>query len=287
MIVVNFETIYALHDPAHCFTPNLFRSLKPCERKKMKLKAVHEFGSGKRIEFSGPEPLGADDLRVLQGLVAMAGSSGLTLSPEPSTEVGMQLRLSLDIKWDAVQQNVVVIKSSYAQLAREIGNANVGNTTNIRASIERLWKVSVIVQAGTKRQGFRLLSEYSSDKHYGKLNVALNPLITSTLFGNRQFVRIDMDEVRALKSDPARLIHQRLCSWIDPGKLRRVELDTLSSYVWPDKIENVNSIKKRRQTTRKALAELAGLGGWIVNEYVHDKFEIKRPSVVSKIRIPP
>ncbi|WP_268916240.1 replication protein C, IncQ-type, partial [Aeromonas caviae] len=34
---------------------------------------VYDYGDGKRIEFSGPEPLGADDLRILQGLVAMAG----------------------------------------------------------------------------------------------------------------------------------------------------------------------------------------------------------------------
>ncbi|WP_268915886.1 replication protein C, IncQ-type, partial [Aeromonas caviae] len=36
-----------------------FRSLKRGERKRGKLDVVYDYGDGKRIEFSGPEPLGA------------------------------------------------------------------------------------------------------------------------------------------------------------------------------------------------------------------------------------
>ena len=52
--------------------------------------------------------------------------------------------------------------------------------------------------------------------------------------GKRPHSRIDMSEVRALQTDPARIIHQRLCGWIDPGKSGRVELDTICGYVWPN-----------------------------------------------------
>ena len=83
------------HDPAHCLAPGLFRALKRGERKRSKLDVTYDYGDGKRIEFSGPEPLGADDLRILQGLVAMAGPNGLVLGPEPKTEGGRQLRLFL------------------------------------------------------------------------------------------------------------------------------------------------------------------------------------------------
>src|SRR5699024_4587090 len=55
------------HDPAHCLAPGLFRALKRGERKRSKLDVTYDYGDGKRIEFSGPEPLGADDLRILQG----------------------------------------------------------------------------------------------------------------------------------------------------------------------------------------------------------------------------
>ena len=85
------------HDPAHCLAPGLFRALKRGERKRSKLDVTYDYGDGKRIEFSGPEPLGADDLRILQGLVAMAGPSAWpgtqdrrrTAAPAvPGTQVG-------------------------------------------------------------------------------------------------------------------------------------------------------------------------------------------------------
>ena len=270
------ELTHARHDPAHCLAPGLFRSLKRGDRKRGKLDVAYDYGDGKRIEFSGPEPLGADDLRILQGLVAMAGPGGLVLSPEPQTEAGQQLRQFLEPKWEAVQQDAMVVKGSYRALAREIGYADPDNTRPIRDCIERLWKVSIIAQNGRKRQGFRLLSEYASDEQDGKLYVALNPLIARAVMGGGQHVRIDMDEVRALQTDPARLMHQRLCGWIDPGKSGRVGLDTLCGYIWPDEATNPNTLKTRRQTARKALAELAALG-WTLNEYAKGKWEVKRP----------
>ena len=264
------------HDPAHCLAPGLFRALKRGERKRSKLDVTYDYGDGNRIEFKGPEPLGADDLRILQGLVAMAGPGGLVLSPEPQTEAGRQLRLFLEPKWEAVQQDAMVVKGSYRALAREIGYANPDDTKPVRECIERLWKVSIIAQNGRKRQGFRLLSEYASDEQDGKLYVALNPLIARAVMGGAQHVRIDMDEVRALQTDPARLMYQRLCGWIDPGKSGRVELDTLCGYVWPGQATNPKTLKARRQGARRALPELAALG-WAVSEYAKNKFEIGRP----------
>ncbi|VCW27827.1 hypothetical protein BANRA_04739 [Escherichia coli] len=136
------------HDPAHCLAPGLFRALKRGERKRSKLDVTYDYGDGKRIEFSGPEPLGADDLRILQGLVAMAGPNGLVLGPEPKTEGGRQLRLFLEPKWEAVTADAMVVKGSYRALAKEIG-AEVdsgGALKHIQDCIERLWKVSIIAR---------------------------------------------------------------------------------------------------------------------------------------------
>jgi len=276
--VSKHDLTHARHDPVHCLAPGLFRSLKKGERKHSKLDVVYDYGNGKRIEFSGPEPLGADDLRILQGLVAMAGPSGLVLSPDPQTEAGRQLRLFLEPKWEAIQQDAMVVRGSYGALASEVGYANKKDTERVRECIERLWKVSIIAQNGRQRQGFRLLSEYASDEQNGRLYVALNPLIARAIMGGPhvQHIRIDMAEVRKLKTDPARLFHQRLCGWIDPGKSGRVELGTLCSYVWPDGATNPNTIKKRRQTARKALAELVAVG-WKLDEYAKGKWEIGRP----------
>lgn len=271
-----YDLTHARHDPAHCLAPGLFRSLQRGERKRGKLDVVYDYGNGKSIEFSGPEPLGADDLRILQGLVAMAGPSGLTLRPEPRTQGAQQLRLFLEPKWEAIQQDAMIVKGSYRALAREIGYANPDDTKPVRECIERLWKVSIIAQNGSQRQGFRLLSAYASDEQCGRLYVALNPLIAQAVDGE-QHARISMDEVRGLQTDPARLLHQRLCGWIDLGKARRVELGTLCNYIWPDQTANPNTLKKRRQTARKAIAELETVG-WVVCEYAKGKWEIKRPS---------
>lgn len=271
-----FDLTHARHDPAHCLAPGLFRSLKRGERKTSKLDVTYEFGQGQKIEFSGPEPLGADDLRVLQGLVAMAGPAGLVLSPEPKSDAGLQLRLFMEPKWDAIQQDAMVVKGSYRALAKEIGYANIDDTKPIRDCIERLWKVSIIALAGNKRRGFRLLAEYASDDVAGKLFVALNPMIAQAVMGN-QHVRISLWEVRSLRSDAARLIHQRLCGWINPGKSRRVDLNTLCSYVWPDRAASSTTMRKRRQRAREALPELACIK-WRVSEYAKGKFEITRPA---------
>ena len=279
---MSYDLTHARHDPAHCLTPGLFRSLKRGERKRLKLDVTYTYGEDS-IRFWGPEPLGGDDLRVLQGLVAMAAVSGdkgrgIVLSNETASEAGQQLRLWLDMKWDAIDKDAMVAKGSFRQLARELGYAEDGGSQfkTIRESIERLWAVSVIVERGGKRQGFRILSEYASDEQEGKLFVALNPRLADAVMGERSYTRINMAEVRSLESDPARLIHQRLSGWIDPGKSRRVELDTLCGYVWLDQVTNVNAIKKRRQTARKALTELAAVG-WKLDEYAKGKWEIGRP----------
>lgn len=274
LTVAKYDLTHARHDTAHCLAPGLFRSLKRGERKREKLDVTYEYGDGKKIEFSGPEPLGADDLRILQGLVAMAGPNGLVLSPEPKTEGGQQLRLFLEPKWEAVKQDALVIKGSYRALAREIGYANIDDTKPIRDCIERLWKVSIIAQVGGKRRGFRLLSEYASDDTAGQLFVALNPILAQAVMGGGQHVRIDMDEVRALTGDTTRLIHQRLCAWIDIGKSGRATIETLCSYAWPSEA-SPNTMKKRRQRAKEALAELKLLG-WTITEYARGKYEIYR-----------
>lgn len=276
---MTFSLTHARHDPVHCLAPGLFRSLKRGDRKKLKLDVTYTFGKD-RIEFTGPEPLGVDDLRVLQGLVAMAAVSGpsgrgILLHPEPRTEAGQQLRSLLETKFDAISKDALVVKGSYRQLAREIGYANIEDARSIRESIERLWKVSVIVQRDGRRMGFRILSEYASDNADGRLFVGLNPRLTDAIIGTSQHLRIELAEVRALTSDPARLMHQRL-HWINAGATQSVMLDTLCGYVWPTE-SSAGAMKKRRQTCRKALEELRSVG-WKVEEYASGKFNITRPN---------
>ena len=286
VVAMTFNLTHTRHDPAHCLAPGLFRSLKKGERKTGKLDVTFVYGD-ESIKFWGPEPLGADDLRVLQGLVAMAATSaengrGIMLHPEPRTEEGKQVRIRLDLKWDAIEKDGMVAKGSYRQLARELGyeDADGGKRFRlIRGSIERLWAVSVIVDKGGKRQGFRILSDYESDAKDGKLFIALNPRLASAIVGDQRHTRIEMSEVRALNSDPARLIHQRLCGWIDQGKSGKIKIDNLAAYVWPDVIEiPAATLRQRRATVKKALLELVALG-WKAQEGAGGVWSIERPAI--------
>lgn len=270
---MKYDLTHIKHEPVHCLTPGLFRSLSKGERKTAKLDITYEYGKGKKIEFKGFEPLGADDLRILQGLIALSGPEGLLLGPEPQTQEGQQLRLALYTKWDAVKENCLVIKSSYGRLAKEIGYSSRNDFRNIRKCIDRLWTVSVIAEDNGVRMGFRLLAEYKSDEVEESLFVALNPMIAQAVMGGRH-VRISMDEIRGLKSDCARLIHQRLCAWINPGQTKDVSLDVLCSYAWPNPA-SPSTNRKRRQRTRTALEEFTSFG-WTIQE-TSNVFKIKRP----------
>ncbi|HAI9257698.1 TPA: replication protein C, partial [Escherichia coli] len=99
--------------------------------------------------------------------------------------------------------------------------------------------------------------------------------IAQAVMGGGQYVRISMDEVRALDSETARLLHQRLCGWIDPGKTGKASIDTLCGYVWPSEASG-STMRKRRQRVREALPELVALG-WTVTEFAAGKYDITRP----------
>jgi hypothetical protein len=271
-----FDITHARHDPMHCLVPGLFRSLKRGERKKLKLDVTYRNTENVQARFVGFEPLGADDMRLLQGLVALGGPKGIILTPEPTADLPKQLRLFLKPKFDAEVQDALVVRESLTSLLSEIGLTDGGdNIKAIKACLMRMANVTVVVTKGSQQRSFHLLS-YAFDEEDGRLFVALNPQITEAILGKRPYTRIEMAEVRALQTDAARLIHQRLCGWIDPGKARCVELDTLAGYVWPDET-NAEAMKKRRQKVRKALAELVDVG-WNVSEYAKGKWEIRRPS---------
>lgn len=284
----DYELDYAMHDSVHCLAPGLFRSITPGERASSKLKVDYDLGDGERIEFSGPEPLGADDLRVLQGLVAMAGPRGVILPEFPDTADAMTVRDLMEIHGKPmISKDGMVVKSSYKQLGREIGYADVSSSKTIKDCLERMWKVSAIVEKDGKRMGFRLLSEYASDDNKGNLYVALNPRLTAAIVGDIRYTHIDMDEVRTIKVKNTRFVHQRLCGFIDQGKSRLVRLDTICKYIWPDDdLADAETRKKHRTRTKPVLKELESMG-WLIEVYGKGKFKITRPKAPeSEFKIP-
>lgn len=288
--MANPELLYANHDPAHCLAPGLFRSLQKGQRDSINLNLKYRYNEDTVIEFSAAHALGVDDLRVLQGLVAMASKSKdnrelITHAADGVREV--ELRRQLSLEYDATGKNVVAVQAHYRELALEIGYADAeggGAYRAIRAAIERLWKVSIIVQHKKKREGYKLISKYSSDEETGVISVALNPRLTVAILAPRRdksYFRIDMAEVRGLKTDPARLMHQRLHWLPTDGEGREILLETLSAYVWPAVAED-GVMRKRRHTVVQALAELTAVG-WYVERLSRDKVRIRRPAITKRV----
>jgi len=273
------KTYVARHDPAHCLAPGLFRSLQRGERKKLKLDVTYRFEKDDvTVRFTGFEPLGADDLRVLQGLVAIAGAEGDILPEQPHTDVGKELRALLEVKGQHEKTKGMAISSSLYGILQEIGLTYSGaNVRALKNNLVRLSNVTVIVQKGTIQGSFHLLS-YAFDEKDGRLWVGLNPQVTQAILGRCKYTHISMDEVRAIKGDVTRLIHQRLCAIIFPGRERKITMDTLLSYAYCNSEPKTQAtVKKRRQNIRKALEELVSLG-WEVTEYAQGRFEISRPA---------
>lgn len=273
---MKYELTHVRHDPAHCLAHGLFRSLRRGDRKKQKLDVTYQYSPEEQARFVGFEPLGADDLRLMQGLVALAGPDGTELTASPKSDRYQQLRLLLDPQHEAAQQKALVVQTGISRLLTEIGLTDGGvNIRNIKASLIRMSNVTVVLTNNNKQASFHLMS-HTFDKLNGTLFVALNPRISQAVLGDRPYTRIEMAEVRGLKLDASRLIHQRLCGWIDPGKTRKASLMTLCDYAWPDDTSNASTIKKRSVTARKSLVELSAIG-WSLNEYAKGKWAIHRP----------
>jgi len=154
--IKKFKTDHLRNDPAHCLAPGLFCSLKRGERKKLKLDITYQYGD-ESIRFWGPEPLGIDDMRLLQGIIALSGLSTLILKPEPKTSIGQQLRLFMDPQWEALEADTKVIKTSIRALLRECGYSGDSGHKWKQAiqSLERMIAVTIIVVIGKRREGYQ------------------------------------------------------------------------------------------------------------------------------------
>ncbi len=270
---------HASHHTALCLAPGLFRPLYNGEQKTGKLDVTYRTARGGVIEFSGPEPLGAYDLRLLQVLVALAGAEGAPLPMNPETRTGTRLREGLELTEGEVYKTAWAVRCSYHRISLELGvrPGSSSTTKRIRESLERLWKVSIIVDQGGQRRGYRMLNSLETSEKKGRLSVALNPRIAAAIAGEKGQGRtfINLDEARALKSPGAAVLHQFLCGWAKAGRFNRVGCDKLLSHIWPGP---KNPAAKRQQKKRlgDVLVEIAALEGWSITDEGRGMYLIRR-----------
>lgn len=310
---VAYRYTHAKHDPALCTILGLFRAFRRGDRKHKKLDIRETYGKA-WMEVTGEEPLGADDLHILQGLVAMAASLNgeVTMLQEvPKTLDQIFLRNAIDFKGEPAP--IMVVSGTLYQLNKEIDLGNSSSSyKKIRECIARLGSTSIVHDVGGKRRSFRLLSHCGTTTRVteaalnpvitatdaasaiggGCFAVALNPMLTASVLGKSiklsgSHARIEMFEVRAIKHEAARLIHQYLCAVIDPGKPKTLSRETLRARIWPETPENANLLNQHHYRLRVAIRMLAPLGWRFVPSASSRKnraqrdyqtFEIYRPT---------
>ncbi len=268
------------HDPGTVLAPGLFQSFKRGDRKKLKLDITYEFNKSTTLRFVGFEPLGADDLRLLQGIVALAGLSKIAVPLEnPRNEAEKQLTLLLEPKEDATKEHSAAVRTNLQRLMHEIGYKTDGGDKRheVLESLKRLANVTTYARHDGREKSTNLLSYYIEDKT-GNLLIMVNPRITKAIMGQQAYTHIDMREVRALKLDTARLLHQRLCAVVDPGKARPLKIETMMGYVWPLPAEG-SALRMRRQAIRAAISEINATDGWLITERPGGDFLVSRRKV--------
>lgn len=267
------ELTHARLHPSHCMAPGLFKSLSKGTRK-ARLFVSYPWG-GNEIRFVGSEQLGADDMRFLQVIVALANFIGVRLGPEPAEEVQKQVRLGL-----AIDSNKILDARMFScragKLLGEAGMTDGGGNTNIlKSSLKRMSSVSVAVRRKEAITSYQMLSFIEGGAK--QLHIAVNPLLASAFENRASHTRIDLNEVRNLKSDAACLLHLRLCGFVDQRQPKRIGVDRLCSYAWGDGRAKPEVERKRRERIRNAVRSLSDCG-WVVSDDGPNQFQISRPA---------
>jgi hypothetical protein len=248
--------------------PGLFRPLRRGERKKGKLDITYDYGD-EQWQFWGPEPLGADDMRLLQGILSLTGPYGVRLTPAPKSEKGKELREKLEPEYEAVNKDASVVETSFYRLLKVCGwsGDDTRKRRQVLKSLKRMSAVTVFLEVPSTRElnSMHLLGFYFNEKKE-KLAIALNWRLAAVVFGwEVPFALISLVEVRQFKSDSARVLHQWLSAYVSPGSSKKVRLDNLIPHVWPDDCDfSSSTLRMRRKTIRECLAEIAKLPAWSI-----------------------
>lgn len=268
------EIIVLKHDLDTCFADGLFRPLRNTGAR-AKLDVTYRDRRGRTMRWYGPDALGADDLRILQALVALAEAGPERLSPYPAEPDAKRLRDDLKPEGDARGKNSVRLITSKTRLLATAGYATGGS---IHARIfsqggvlERLHGVSIIMRQTDERGVERIAGSHllSVAAHGDQIAIALSWRMSALALGTEpRYATLSLVETRHLKSDTARILHQYLSAYVRLGGSQSPALDTLVERVYGrDAAPDAKADARRRQhrtRIRVALAEIGALPAWTV-----------------------
>lgn len=310
-----YSTSLAKHDPATCAVNGLFRTYAPGDYVEVKNgelqheideggNQIHDEGAKSKpkrqrpgytvkhtfnnvhIEYVVPIGLGADDLKVFQGLIALATHELDTkvLKSLTASQDGRELRKLFNLEGESGELDCMEVRTTYYQLAKEIGYKNPDGGSviqQIESCLKRLFCVTVFIsdkQECQKYAGYRLVSRLvGKDK---SIVVGLNPSIATAVMNGGTgagYTHINMAEVRQIKADGTRILHQRLCQMIRLGAYHSYSVDSLCSYIWPEPAEPKSQKCRQRQSAVKKFLQEISTCEWKIEETRHNIFKITRP----------
>lgn len=254
---------YAKLAPQIVRAAGLFRSVKPGSRAQ-RLEVEYE-AQGLQFRFMSPFLLGVDDMRVMQGIVAIACAQNPKYALDLDGTGDDQF-----VKIDRLLAHTLDVQTTYDELARTIGYDAAGSSadTTIRNALERFFTVSVFIQPAGRRVGHtfeagHIFERLTSADANRRVTVKLCPLLAfAVLGGPGTYMRDDLVEARKLKTDTTRLLHMQL-AWLAPGNSANVGITTLVSYVYGNEPVAADTQRKRRARVIAAVKEIADELGWV------------------------
>lgn len=245
----------AMLDPLISGGLNLFRVLPRAVTNcpsppQMKLGPFAFGRSGLVVSAICPRPLTGSDLQVLQMLVSAAAVLRLKVVTDGTKPYLDDDRELLEAMHGTSQTRFPLhskLELSLTTMLDLLGWAN--NHTyreKLRESLEALSSVELIIKDETNQAQDRY--KLMSHKHntgpshkYRRTKILLNPRQSQILYSGQadseereQYVKIHLKETSLLTNQIQRILHLRLCQWIDPGKERSVSFEKLISYVTPE-----------------------------------------------------
>lgn len=255
---------------------DMFKSLQPAERKKP-LNMTYTSGDI-MMHATCYQSLCTVDMRLIQAIVARASLVQIPLNVSDPVDA-QQKRLAKMILDDTGNREGVYcfVEGTWAELADEMGYNNPGGSQS-NSIVESMRRINNVNLEFTTEAGIttRKLVKFEIDKVNRAFIAALSPTIAAAVLRESGFVHIDMAEVRALKSDPARLLHQKFCALVWVGTSGKNSIGKCMEYVYPSPAKSRQTKSYRRGRIVEALEEIESLPGWEIRVSNEDKIKITR-----------
>lgn len=292
---------FARMHPSVALAGGLFRALQKGGREVFPAPVVlaEQTMSSGTFRFIGSEPLGGDDLRVLQGVFMLASRPSETIElmvDDPVTDIGRELSRKLAVVAEEPTPGVAKYTHiNISALAEACGYGTAGGSrTVVETCLERLARVRVQVTGEDGRiiesallahtpipREIATDTDRPKDTHALVIHPTLSVPLLSDAKGVRH-VRVEHGELAALgRSGVARILHMRLCAIVDPGSSKGLTVRTLLGYAYAAG-DNKSTERRRIVDVREAMALIGSLPGWTVTgddrKAKAQVFTVRRPA---------